>query len=247
MSKELIAAYRNFAIEVSHNFRYSLSPQSAEFLEKVLAKADSYTMEIAQDTKLFRARINRSKDGTEIDTLPYGPLDMKPIPNVVSEGRANAGNICALYLADSIGTALAEVRAGTQHPTTVATLTTNKSLKIVDLSISMNWFLYFNPHHKDGFWMELSHDFSKPLGSHNQHTHYAKTQIIAEHFKRNGFDGISYRSQFITHERNVTPEVNYGMNYALFDLADADCGESRVYHVTQQLIVYDEISNSVPK
>lgn len=168
---------------------------------------------------------------------------MKPIPNIVSEGRANAGNICALYLSDNIGTALAEVRAGITHPVTVATFQTTKDLKILDISLRNGWWHYFNTPSSENFWLILSSDFSKPLGAHNQHAHYAKTQIIAEHLKRSGLDGIFYRSQFIAHEKDLASEAIAGKNLALFDLSTAECVSCSVYQVTQQKVVFDKVES----
>ena len=241
MSSELIDKYNAFSHEVSHDFRYSLSSNSIEFLDEVIEKADKYTKTIPAGTEFYRARMNNLASDNEISTIPFDLKEMKPILNVVSEGRANAGNICALYLADNVGTDLSEVRAGTNHPVTVGKFLTTKDLKILDISLQMGWWHYFNTPRSERFWFVLSYDFSRPLGAHNQHVHYAKTQIIAEHFKRHGFDGISYRSQFITYEKTTNSDAVEGKNYVLFDLSSADAVQANVYKVIEQRIVFDAI------
>ena len=243
MTDTLAKRYKHFIHEVTHHFRYRLSPTSEEFLSDVVDAASKYIVQLDQGTLLYRARANELEHCGDIKqpkATARPACDMKPAPNVVSEGRANPDNICALYLADHAGTALAEVRAGTRYPVTVGTFRTTRDLQIVDLTKEMNWHSYFFDPPKEGgdLWYDLSYDFSKPLNPHETRTHYAKTQIIAEAFKHHGYDGVRYRSQFFAHEQNIGSAEIRGTNYALFDLRSAECEECNVYQLTEQHAVF---------
>lgn len=245
MSDRLAERYKHFIHEVTHQFRYRLSSTSEQFLSDVIDVASNNIFQLEQGTFLYRARANDLEHCGDIKqpkATPRPACDMKPAPNVVSEGRANPDNICALYLADHAGTALAEVRAGTRYPVTVGTFKTTRDLQIVDLTKVMDWYSYFFDPPTDGndLWHDLSYDFSKPLNAHETRTHYAKTQIIAEAFKRHGFDGVRYRSQFFAHEQTIGSAKISGTNYALFDLQSAVCEECVVYQLIEQHAVYQQ-------
>lgn len=238
--------YKAFSEELLHEYRYIQSDAAKKFLEDILAVADAnFLLDLEKGTTLYRARLNdenRQAREISLSALPRGVDEMKPIPNVVSGGRVNAQNIAVLYTADQIGTALAEVRAAPEHPVTVGTFKTNRDLKLVDLSKRMDWHEYFFGKiiAKD-FWIHLSHEFSVPTTPGMEYRHYVRTQVIAEYFKANGYDGIKYRSQFKAHEKAISEEPVDGFNYALFDIASADCIETKVYKTIAQHIVYTQI------
>lgn len=238
--------YKAFSEELLHEYRYIQSDAAKKFLEDILAVADAnFLSNLEKGTTLYRARLNdENRQGREISlsALPRGVDEMKPIPNVVSGGRVNAQNIAVLYTADQIGTALAEVRAAPEHPVTVGTFKTNRDLKLVDLSKRMDWHEYFRGRIiAQDFWIHLSREFSVPTTPGMEYRHYVRTQVIAEYFKANGYDGIKYRSQFKAHEKAISEEPVDGFNYALFDIASADCIETKVYKTIAQHIVYTQI------
>jgi hypothetical protein len=59
-------------------------------------------------------------------------------------------------------------------------------------------------------WRWVDKDFSEPVDRNDNTADYVPTQIIAELFKTNGFDGIKYKSTF-----------SNGKNLALFDINSA--------------------------
>ena len=239
---EMVKLYEEFSNEISNEFRFILSSKSQDFLQKLLSQGGQQVETLPARTVLYRAQSNSIAAGkTEAATTALPKKRMKPIPNVVSEGRANPSKICVLYLASQIGTALAEVRASTQHPVTVGTFRTKSKLKIVDLTRQMSFHVWLNA--EDLIWHRLSDDFSKPLTEFNQSVHYAKTQIIAETFKRNGYDGIRYRSQFRARESEAGLPESDGINYALFDINSASCVSRKVYKIVQQEVVYSECTS----
>ena len=61
-------------------------------------------------------------------------------------------------------------------------------------------------------WSRINSAFSEPVERSDESLDYVPTQIIAETFKLNGFDGIAYKSSY----------GENGINVALFDPAAAD-------------------------
>jgi hypothetical protein len=143
---------------------------------------------------------------------------MKPIPNWQSEGRANPRGIPYLYLATTRDTALAEVRPWIGSKISVAQFMIERDLNVIDCS----------KHHKkefiralklydkmlnreDGIWAAIDQAFAQPVTRNDESGQYIPTQIIAELFKREGFDGIQYKSLLSEN----------GLNLVLFNLEDA--------------------------
>jgi hypothetical protein len=74
---------------------------------------------------------------------------------------------------------------------------------------------------KDGLWIAIDQAFATPVNRDDETKEYIPTQIIAELFKSEGFDGIVYKSLLTEH----------GFNLALFNLGDASvvrCGLCKV-------------------
>jgi hypothetical protein len=71
-------------------------------------------------------------------------------------------------------------------------------------------------------WWAIDGAFSEPVRASDDKADYSPTQIIAELFKADECDGVSYRS-------SVEPK---GRNFALFDLDAADLGPPELHRVT---------------
>ena len=69
-------------------------------------------------------------------------------------------------------------------------------------------------------WSAIDHGFSKPVTEGDDTADYVPTQVIAELFKVNGFDGLGYRSAF-----------GGGHNIVLFDLDSGDLINCSLYEV----------------
>ena len=63
-------------------------------------------------------------------------------------------------------------------------------------------------------WAEMNYSFSNPIQVNDKSADYAPTQIIAEFFKNNGFDGIAYKSglgpgfNLALYEPNAAEQLN---------------------------------------
>ena len=102
-----------------------------------------------------------------------------------------------------------------------------RDMKIIDFShVNGNHKVYFHkPAPEDwekAVWSDIDRAFSTPVRHNDNSTiDYVPTQIIAELFKREGIDGIAYRSNF----------GEDGHNIVLFDIAAAEltnCGLCQV-------------------
>ena len=71
-------------------------------------------------------------------------------------------------------------------------------------------------------WTHIDRAFSQPTTSRDDTADYVPTQMLAELFKTEGFDGISYKSAF----------GDDGYNIALFNLDDAELTSCRLHDVT---------------
>jgi hypothetical protein len=220
-------SYRLFKQSVKADLRYVRHKNTDDLLDQVLASRGDRERTIPRGWLCWRARIGceteeveRVDDDTRVvydEDRPYGQQGMKPIPNWQREGRANPRGIPYLYLGTSRDTALAEVRPWIGSIVSVAQFEIIRELRVIDCS----------KHHQkdallsvltdksltraDGMWMAIDQAFATPVSREDEGGEYISTQIIAELFKREGFDGIAYKSLL----------SDDGFNVALFNLDDA--------------------------
>lgn len=236
------AMLTEFIKSVSENERHFLSEQNLSFLEALYESSKSRMKVIPRGSIYYRARVN-----TENPQMIVAPENMLPIAGLRSEGRVNPYNVNALYMANKIEVAVAEVRPSLREPATVATLKTNQDLRLVDFTKDrpdFYWYCFgFTPKNKEEAenftWVEINGYFSKPLSPNETRLNYIPTQIIAEFLKSKGYDGVVYQSQF---EISDSPqqEGSLNENIALFDLGVVDVIETKQYSITQQLITVKE-------
>jgi len=222
------ASYNEFETSVESDLRYVRSKASEQFLAEVRASCARRRLVIPQKKIFWRARLgceyeqvtNTHPDITVVhdEDRPYKQEGMKPIPNWQGEGRANPRGIPFLYLATTRDTALAEVRPWLGVTISVAQLQVERDLHVIDCSKhhSRDSILgIFEDHTKtkeDGIWFAIDRAFATPVSKEDEARDYIPTQIIAELFKSEGYDGIVYKSLL----------SDDGFNIALFNLDDAN-------------------------
>lgn len=237
--KSLVEKYSEFVDELKSNRRYFLSASSKDFLSNLKELADKTPFFLMQEHVLYRARKNDYK-GHQPSYDPWPNNEMKPIPNMKSEGRANPYNITMMYLASSEETAVAEVRPDLNFPVTVGEFKVTKELKLVDfISIRPNLATYFG--HLDVgediyLWLALSNDYSRPLYKEEQQINYLQTQVIAEYFKDQGFDGLIYQSQFKAQKASSKGE-DIAKNFVIFDVDAVEHVRSEVWKIREQAVL----------
>lgn len=119
--------------------------------------------------------------------------------------RASPKYIPYLYLANTINTALAEVRASLHRPFSVAKYVVTKKLKIIDFSLRDEVILEpngFNEEEETIIYMNVSGAFHNPSQANEKD--YLVSQYIAEYIKMLGYDGIKFNSSQKIGGRNLT-------------------------------------------
>lgn len=234
-------SYQEFAESVRTQWRYASDPKQGVFLQTLLATSSSRTEFVAQGSYLWRAQIGH--DWYPCDTPgeeQFAPLSverMKPLRDRGREGRANPKGISYLYLATHRDTAIAEVRPWVGAYVSAAQFALKRDMRVVDcVAPRHKLMIYFDepgPQERErAVWQDLDRGFSQPVSSADDTADYAPTQIIAEFFRANGFDGIAYGSS-----------LGEGHNVALFDLDAAAVSGCGLFQILGVKFDVDEAAN----
>lgn len=214
--------------------RYVHSPEVQAFLDTVLQTTEKRIEVLAPEHFLWRAQLgcglqpNYEKGEHVYDTdAPLSPDRMKPLRGRANEGRANPKGIPYLYLATNRDTALAEVRPWMGSSISVGRFKTLRELRLVNCTTDQQHFpvwLKKEPSaekREESVWAAIDRAFARPINPSDDIADYVPTQIIAELFKANNFDGIAYRSS-----------LGGGHNVALFDLDVAELVSCYLFQTT---------------
>ena len=237
--------FLSFRCKSKQEERYFHDNDTQAFFNGILATAQERIQIIPKGQKFWRAQLGCGDwpacdaDGTIIayNVVPYSSERMKPFTDKASEGRINSKGIPCLYLATDEKTAISEVRPWVGSHVTVAQFETLRELKVIDCScgeinpmdvsvadLDKLWKLT-PPTPEEAIktiWRWIDKEFSEPVEHDDKIADYVPTQIIAELFKTNGFDGIQYKSLF-----------NNGKNLALYDIDSAkQIDDGKVIQVT---------------
>lgn len=178
--------------------------------------------------------------------VPYLRDRMKPERDRAREGRVNPKGIPFLYLSNKKYTAVSETRPWIGAYISLAQFKPVRDLKIVNCwtdDLKRRKFtlstgeemssVNYAPEDMDPVvWQDVDRAFSEPITINDDSSSYTPTQIIAELFSTNGFDGIAYRSAF-----------GNGHNVALFDLDAAEIVEHTLllYKVKDLKVEFEEL------
>lgn len=218
-------SYWRFRTAVTNSSRYIFDEETNQFLSAVLETCTSRQKLITKGAIFWRSQLGGSfrqeydDEGNELGDVPCPhPVErMKPLKFASSEGRANPKGIPYLYLATTKETAMSEARPWIGSEISVGQFKVKSELRIIDCSLNH----FANPLYIDlerGFyepsdeekeksvWAHIDRAFSEPVTQNENQAHYVPTQIIAELFKKEGFDGIAYKSM-----------LSDGHNVVLFD------------------------------
>ncbi len=215
-------SYWIFARSVRQNNRYIYDESVEEFLRAVVETSKAHQAEIPDGGRLYRAQLGcetrpvmQNDEVVADEEWPYPPKRMIPIKGKSSEGRANPRAITYLYLANNKDIACAEIRPWKGAFISVAVFKVKRELKVVDctkeIKESKGIYVYLKepePEVREKcVWADINKAFSRPVNPHDPETEYVPTQIIAEVFKKEGYDGIAYQSSLAD-----------GLNIVLFDM-----------------------------
>ncbi|MFC1635054.1 RES family NAD+ phosphorylase [Planctomycetota bacterium] len=236
--------YLCFQSDVTRKLRYFRTAQSKEFLDAVLLTSKKREKTLRRGRKLWRAQLGSAeRDGPQCgikEDVPYPPERMKPLSDRAKEGRVNPKGIPYLYLATKKQTAVQEKRPWLGSFISVARFSVVRNLKLIDCSNNIFklkgpgfhcLFSNTNPPHPKKLsqdeieryvWSWIDWSFSKPVDPSDDTAEYVPTQILAELFRANNYDGIIYNSLFAE-----------GKNLALFDIASAEQSDCMLYRISK--------------
>jgi RES domain len=213
-------SYRKFRQEIAREYRHFWSSETKQFLDTLAVDSRARVGELAAGRFFYRAQVAHDFDSDGVPS-PADPVRMTPQANRAREGRVNSKGIPRLYMAADMHTAMAECRPWVGSMVSVGVFETARNLRIVDCTSDRKPSFYFSVFKKDyeppaeeieeAVWRDVAHAFREPVTRDDDVADYAPTQVIAELFRRERFDGIGYRSAFGTDRFNV----------ALFDVTAA--------------------------
>jgi hypothetical protein len=235
-------SYWRFASEVSHRWRYVQSPETVQFLKLVAAQAKDRVAGVPQGRRFHRAQkaVHGWPDqnlGEEMDG-PALPERMTPSPDSATEGRVNPKGIACFYMAADEHTAIAEVRPWIGAKVSVGVFRTLRPLRLVDCTrdAEKQWIYLEEPGAEErtrAVWTHIAQAFREPVTREDDRADYAPTQVMAEMFRAEGFDGVAYRSGFGTDRFNV----------ALFALDATELEMCSIYEIRDVTLAYEMADN----
>lgn len=235
-------AFTIFAGEVLRARRFIRTSEQESFLESVMASSGSRSEELPASTPFWRARLGceylpYQQDGEYIcdEPCPYEQSKMKPRFGQATEGRANPKGISYLYGASHRDTAVAEVRPWVGGYVSVGVFQLNRNLRLVNTtSDDTRRRLYSSepsPEERERVvWNDIDRAFARPVQPSDDVALYATTQILAEVFRANGYDGVAYRSS-----------LGIGHNLVLFDPEVADLTHAEVVEVKSMSLIVQPV------
>jgi RES domain-containing protein len=164
---------------------------------------------------------------------PYPPERMKPLRDRAFEGRANPKGIPCLYVATHEETAVGEVRPWVGVRVSVAQLETTRELRLINCTTDDQRMMIYEKEpdateRERAVWRDIDRAFSRPAAAGDDVASYVPTQIMAEVFRDDGFDGVAYRSS-----------LGPGHNIALFDLDAANVLNCSLVEIRGLKLEYD--------
>jgi len=222
-----------------------------EFFDIFDSYCKDFAISLGIEKSLYRARrmsldeYDKRKEELQCDTESQDTFSgfakkesFVPPSNKIAASRANNNGIPCLYAAESMKTAISEVRPYKGTYVSVAKIKIKRPLKLFNLCIppddfNLPGFCYMKKY--PTWYHSIAIMFSIPYEKSNKNE-YLVTQCISEYIRLSGnFDGISYDSSL----------NDGGINYAIFDCAHEDYSlcepiSSKVCSITKIDVEYDD-------
>ncbi|MBS1830757.1 MAG: RES family NAD+ phosphorylase [Acidobacteria bacterium] len=203
----LFNPFSTYSERVRTKTRFGHDKESREFIAEVLQIARTHTRSVGVGERFWRAQLGPERFVSKYDDCgewmgdykhPYPEDRMRPSSEFVKNGRANPAGIAYWYVATDPTTAIAEMRPWQGATLTVAEIQANRSLQIIDCGSTHPMIAPLHPvkpSTRERFiWNSIGEAFSRPIDPGAIDVDYVPTQILAEAFKMEGFDGIQYKS-----------------------------------------------------
>lgn len=219
-----VASYMWFEAEVRAERRYFRSKQTDDFLQTVLATSATRELNLPKGTSLWRAQVGHtwrvdkksSSPGLNVSLpAPFPAKRMLPLTDRALENRANPKGIPFPYMATDKETAMSETRPWQGATLSVARFKTTRDIKLIDCSkdtgapdpvtyVGTSMINEPAPSERERVvWCKINEGFSHPVERNDDVADYVATQILAELFKDNGYDGLKYRSSISSSGTNI--------------------------------------------
>ena len=239
-------SYSVFEEAVRKKNRFIYDSATKDFLKTVLETGKPRVEEVKEGSVLWRSQLGHDWEphceGDEhIGDVPspFFHKRMKPLNDSACEGRVNPKGIPYLYLSTNMNTSMAEVRPWIASYISVGKFKLLKDVKLINCTIEnkrrrMVWLKEPSPQEREiSVWNDIDQAFSRPVTPNDSIADYVPTQIVAELFKNNGFDGIAYRSS-----------LGKGHNVVLFDLNAADLINCALHETKEISFNFSQVSNT---
>lgn len=235
--------FEYFEKKVKHETRYVHSEDVKEFLFNIKQSLPARERNMTAGNILFRSQIgyDECEDEGQLIITGLSRERMKPIPLKGYEGRANPKGISYLYLASDENTSMSELRPHIGEYISSAQFKVNKNLRLIDCySVPKHYShlqcIFNTPTSQEDIgyavWSMINDAFTKPIKNNDSSSDYVPTQILAEFFKSEGFDGVCFKSSMGT-----------GYNFVLFSLEIADLINCTVMETKSVLYGFSECGN----
>lgn len=208
-----VLSWEEFKFVTKHNNRFfNLDENNREELLKDISEIFAkLTIKLPSNSQICRARIMPDYDfsrDTKSIIKECGPPPVessKPL-------RMNPVGISYFYGSTDEKTCLVEIRAGFNDRYILGKFKTRKELKLLDLTT--NWYELKEPsifsedykedlHQSIRFISDFANEVSKPVSDSEAPLEYLPTQVLSEYLRKEGFEGICFRSS-LTNEKNYT-------------------------------------------
>lgn len=247
-------SYWDFANAVRNETRYLFGKETNDFLKSVAATCRSREFVLSNETSLYRAQLDHQiepeyawdeSSNTEVCVsecfVPSAESRLRPLTDRAMEGRANSKGFPVFYSATDKDTSIAEVRPWVGSFVSYGRFCVKKDLRLVNCAgnsmgqMKLADAIRFHEKEPDAkvregwVWHHIDHAFSEPVGRSDVQADYVPTQILAELFRRESFDGMMFQSS-----------VGTGMNIVLFDLASVTLQSKGIVRINKLQMEFEE-------
>ncbi len=234
-------AFDEFRKHVATERRHFFSPKTHDFLTSVRETTRSRRLAVPARSSLWRAQLGCLGTDKHGGAEPYGFVRMLPPRDKAREGRLNPKGIPIVYTACDEDTAMIEVRPDLDSTISLAELRVVRELTIVHCAADQPESHLGRLFRRDSarnvsiekremiVWGDINAAFACPVTGTDSQADYVATQILAELFRDEGFDGVAYRSS-----------LGKGYNIAIFDLNAVEVVSCRTYGVEDFKMTFGE-------
>ena len=193
------------------------SDELLNLIDKYVIGGLQFYRTIKSGTVLYRARIINSGEirsdlglsvSSDSKISGYDESNSREAPlGYSAAGRNNISGVSYLYLSSDAATACAEVKPTVRQLISVAEFEVKKQVQVIDFSDEKTFTGYSNNEDDVALGLLFSKIMLQYFVPVVDSAEYRATQIITDHIRKTGIDGVAYRSFY--NER--------GTNYTIFN------------------------------